>query len=99
MRAAEINTETNAEMLVISGTLTAYTPDTIPAWTAWDVIDQGVNIFSVYEDTLTEFVHHIAKPFVQQILPVLAELPYSTYQSLFALMEQFHVLDLLSMSL
>lgn len=99
VRAAEINTETNAEMLVISGTLTAYTPDTIPAWTAWDVIDQGVNIFSVYEDTLTEFVHNIAKPFVQQILPVLAELPYSTYQSLFALMEQFHVLDLLSMSL
>ena len=99
VRAAEINTETNAEMLVISGTLTAYTPDTTPAWTAWDVIDQGVNIFSVYEDTLTEFVHNIAKPFVQQILPVLAELPYSTYQSLFALMEQFHVLDLLSMSL
>ena len=99
VRAAQVNTETDAEMLVISGTLTSYTPAEAPQYTAAELAERGVNLFSVYEDTLSDFVHQVALPFAKGILPVLEVLPASSYQSAFVLLEQFHLLDLLSSSL
>lgn len=99
IRAAQTNADTGAEMLVISGTLTECVPEVALGWDTQELIDAGINIFSVYEDTLAEFVRKIQEPFLTAMLPVLVELPASSYQSIFQLLEQYGVMDLLTAGL
>ena len=96
VRAAQTNPDTGAEMLVIAGTLTECVPEVALGWEPGELIDAGINIFSVYEDTLAAFVQEVKEPFLTGMLPVLVELPASSYQSIFDLLEQYGVLDLLT---
>ena len=89
----------HAEMLVISGTLTECVPEVALGWDTQELIDAGLNIFSVYEDTLAEFVRNVQEPFLTAMLPVLVELPASSYQSIFQLLEQYGVMDVLTAGL
>lgn len=95
VRAAQTNAETGAEMLVLSGTITQCMPDVALGWEAGELINAGVNLFSVYEDTLSAFLQSIQEPMLQGIFPVLVELPASSYQSLFQFLEQYGVLEML----
>ena len=99
IRAAQTNADTGAEMLVISGTLTECVPEVALGWDTQELIDAGLNIFSVYEDTLAEFVRNVQEPFLTAMLPVLVELPASSYQSIFQLLEQYGVMDVLTAGL
>ena len=53
----------------------------------------------MYEDTLAEFVRNVQEPFLTAMLPVLVELPASSYQSIFQLLEQYGVMDVLTAGL
>ena len=99
IRAAQTNADTGAEMLVISGTFTECVPEVALGWDTQELIDAGLNIFSVYEDTLAEFVRNVQEPFLTAMLPVLVELPASSYKSIFQLLEQYGVFDVLSSGL
>ncbi|MDO4483401.1 MAG: hypothetical protein Q4C54_02885 [Clostridia bacterium] len=55
----------------------------------------GFNILSVNDRSLFTFINRIMKPFIKTALPVLEELPVSTYQSLYGFLEQYGILDLL----
>ena len=94
--AVQTHHETGAQMLTISAVLTPYTPDSAPDWTAAEIVGRGFNIFSVYEETLSQFVSAIEEPFLAGMLPILSELPISSYQSLFSLLEEYGVLGLLT---
>lgn len=93
--AVQTHHETGARMLTISAVLTPYTPDSVPDWTAAEIVGRGVNLFSVYEETLSQFVSAIEEPFLTGMLPILSELPISSYQSLFSLLEEYGILGLL----
>ena len=99
IRAAQTHAETGAEMLVISGTLTECVPEVALGWDTQELINAGINIFSVYEDTLAEFVRNVQEPFLTAMLPVLVQLPASSYDSIFQLLEQYGVLDVLTAGL
>lgn len=99
IRAAQTNADTGAEMLVISGTLTECVPEIALGWDTQALIDGGINIFSVYEDTLAEFVRQVQEPFLTAMLPVLVQLPASSYDSIFQLLGQYGVLDVLTAGL
>lgn len=94
--AVQTHSETDAEMLAITGTLTECVPDVALGWEPGELIDAGINIFSVYEDTLAAFVQEVKGPFMEGMLPVLVALPSSSYQSFFQLLEQYGVLDVLT---
>lgn len=94
-RLSQRHSESNQEMLVISGTAQPFTPEELPAYTPGELIDSGVNIFSVYEDTLADFLHAVTPAFITQAIPLLAALPASTYQTIFDFLETYGIFEML----
>lgn len=92
----QVDAATQAPMLTISGTWEAAALDA-PAYSP-EMLD-GVNIFSISDASLAELVHGVAEPFVKGMVPVLLRMPLSSYQSMFALLDQYGILPLLTSGL
>lgn len=71
--------EASPELLVISGTLTEFKPDHIP-WLREEDIIYELNIFSINDVTLKEFVGQVLRPAFEGLLPFLVEMPASSCQ-------------------
>lgn len=82
-----------AAMLTVTGTIA---PKELPApdYNGDDLT--GLNIFSVNDESLSAFVSNVMEPFMTGFLPLLVELPASSYNSMFELLNQYGVLDLLT---
>lgn len=92
----QLDAETAQPMLTVTGTVIP-TQLPVPAYTG-DELD-GLNIFSVNDESLSEFVRNVMEPFMTGFLPILVELPASSYNSIFELLNQYGVLDLLTAGL
>ena len=93
---AQLDADTLAPMLTIHGVWAACQ---LPAPAIAPVDLTGINIFSVNDESLKEFVSEVASPFVTGMIPLLLHMPLSSYQTLFGLMEQYGILDLLTAGL
>ena len=56
---------------------------------------QGFNILSVNDHTLPEFVRKVASPMLRGLLPVMAQVPASGYQSMITFLEDHGILNML----
>lgn len=92
----QLDAATQAPMLTVCGVWEACQ---LPAPAIAPVDLTGINIFSVNDDSLAEFVADVLPDFTTGIMPLLLHMPLSSYQSLFALLEQYGVLDLLTAGL
>lgn len=93
---SQLNPETQMPMLTVNAAITT-TQLPVPAYEASDLT--GLNIFSVNDESLSAFVKSVFEPFMNGFLPILVELPASSYNSLFELLNQYGVLDLLTAGL
>lgn len=59
----------------------------------------GVNILSVDDNSLKEFVLQVMDPFLKGFMPLLFKMPASSYASLFELLEQYGIMDVLTAGL
>lgn len=82
------------DKLSIFGTLSAYTPETLPSYSHSEIVLTGQNIFSLNDVSLTEFVKAIARPLVTGAIPIIAHLPVSTCVAAMDIFEQAGVFDL-----
>ena len=80
-----------AETLIVEGTLTPQDNVDAPAFNIGEILTY-VNIFSVNDVTLNEFVHAIARPAVTGALAFLVEVPASAMQSVMDDLTDFGVL-------
>lgn len=96
MTLAQLDADTLAPMLTVRG---AWAACQLPAPAIAPVDLTGINIFSVNDESLKEFVNDVASPFVTGMIPLLLHMPLSSYQTLFGLLEQYGVLDLLAAGL
>ncbi|MBQ6383673.1 MAG: hypothetical protein IJJ42_08785 [Clostridia bacterium] len=80
-----------AETLIVEGTLTPQDNIDAPAFNIGEILTY-VNIFSVNDVTLNEFVHAIARPAVTGALAFLVEVPASAMQSVMDDLTDFGVL-------
>lgn len=92
----QLDAATLSPMLTVTGKVTA-TQLPVPAYEATELT--GLNIFSVNDESLSEFVKGVFEPFMTGFLPILVELPASSYNSIFELLNQYGVLDLLTAGL
>lgn len=92
----QLDAATQLPMLTVTGVIApAELP--VPAYIG-DELD-GLNVFSVNDESLSEFVRNVMEPFMTGFLPILVELPASSYNSIFELLNQYGVLDLLTAGL
>lgn len=85
---------TGAPMLTVTAALLEEAPTVTPSYAPDDL--DGLNIFSVDDNSLGDFVSAITEPFTKGMMPVLLHLPATSYTSIFALLNQYGVLDLLT---
>lgn len=57
------------------------------------------HLFCVWRTPWRCSVRNVQEPFLTAMLPVLVELPASSYQSIFQLLEQYGVMDVLTAGL
>ena len=82
-------------MFTCSGTCTPALPSFIPNYKAADLI-KYTSVFSINDDTLTDFVHAIRRPLFLGILDFLNELPPRACQSVMDDLENYGILDMIS---
>ncbi len=92
----QMDAETDAAMLTIHGTLTE---QALAAPSYSDEMLNGLNVFSLNDASLKTFVADVAEPFIKGAIPLLKHLPLSTYESLFTLLDQYGILNMLTANL
>ena len=92
----QLDAATQAPMLSVIGNIST-TQLPVPVHNGTKLT--GLNILSVNDESLGAFVRSVAEPFMAGFLPILVELPASSYNSLFELLNQYGVLDLLTAGL
>ena len=93
---SQVDPETGAPMLSVIAAITP-TQLPVPAYVASEL--DGLSIYSVNDESLSTFVRNVMEPFMTGFLPILVELPASSYNSIFELLNQYGVLDLLTAGL
>jgi hypothetical protein len=96
MALSQLDAETDAAMLTLQGTLTEQELSA-PAYSAENL--NGVNVFSLNDSSMKTLVTDIVEPFVKGVVPLLKHLPLSAYESVFSLLEQYGILDMLTANL
>lgn len=89
-----LNPQTSQPQLTVSGTVTAYTPKTIPSFTAAQLLE-GVNLLSINDETLSLLLGSVGSPLVKGVFPLLVHMPASSVQSLLDLATESGLLDVL----
>lgn len=87
----QLNPETSAPMLTLTGSLEACTPNVKPVYSQSTV--QGVTIFSLNDTTLAELLSHVKESMISGLLPLLRHVPASSFQSVMDLLEDSGVLS------
>ena len=94
----QTDAQTGKPMLTVTGTHTEIEPAKVGIWTERSVSD-GVNILSVSDATLAEFLGSIIGPAFEGAWPLLVHLPASTFASAYDLLNQYGVLEMVVYSL
>lgn len=84
--------QADGTQLTVSGTLADFVPAAWPVWE--DTVDGVWNIFSLYEQSLSEFVSAVAKPMLLGGIPLLARLPVRVCTTMMDLAEQAGVFQI-----
>lgn len=89
-----MNPETGAAFLTVSGTLVPETPAVAPSFTPGDVV--GVNILSVNDSSLSEFLSAVRSPLLRGLLPLIKHAPAASCQRLMDWFETSGILGLVT---
>lgn len=89
-----INPDTGAAFLTVSGTLVPETPAVAPSFSPGDVV--GVNILSVNDNSLSEFLSAVGAPLLRGLLPLIKHAPAASCQRLMDWFETSGVLGLVA---
>lgn len=89
-----MNPQTGVPFLTVSGTLVPETPAVAPAFTPQDI--DGVNILSVNDNSLSEFLSAVRSPLLHGLLPLLKHAPAVSCQRLMDWFEASGILGLVT---
>lgn len=89
----QLDAKTGAQMLRVTCTLV---PETYPSPVFSSADLDGLNLFSLNDASLKEFVGNVMQPFIRGAIPLLAKMPLSSYETMFALVDQYGLLSMLT---
>jgi|GEM_PF-144074 len=92
-----MNVQTNKPMIWADGTISAIAPSFSPFYPPGEVT--GVNLLSVNDESLKDFVAAVTPSFTQGMLPILMQVPASAYQAIYQLLDNYGILSLLTADL
>lgn len=90
--ALQLQPDTHAILLELHGTWEAM-PSAAPSFDLKDFT--GVNILSVNDTTLPEFVRSVKEPLAKGLLPVLCNVPAAAFDTAFRLLDRYQIMNLL----
>ena len=89
---------TDAPMLTLTGHIRkAPEPDVLAYTTA--TIEDSFNILSINDASLAELLSRIARPMITGAWPLMVQIPASSFASLFDILDEYGVLDIVISSL
>ena len=92
-----MNTEKNLPMVWAEGTITKAEPAFTPFYPPGEVT--GVDLLSVNDESLKDFVESVTRPVMEGMLPLLLQVPASAYQAVYQLLEDYGILSLMTAGL
>ena len=92
-----MNTEKNLPMVWAEGTITKAEPTFTPFYPPGEVT--GVDLLSVNDESLKDFVESVTRPMMEGMLPLLLQVPASAYQAVYQLLEDYGILSLMTAGL
>lgn len=84
------------ELLTITGTWRTAPAETLSFYFSWYLEDNMLNLLSVNDRTLPEFVNQVKGSIIKGILKLAAPVPASAYQSVFEFLDQYNIMDVLA---
>ena len=91
---SQTDAATGDAMLTLSGRISAVSSPADLAYKSKPALTECVNLLSVSDASLADLLTRIARPMITGVWPILVKAPASAFASLFALLEQYDVLEM-----